>query len=193
MNLKKLQKIMILPSLIFVACFLACPPAFGQGIELGNIQTNPSQIHVGDSFQINATVVNDSPNTIYFTGGCQSPLSATFDKNVAVGQAMGCFAIFNAELKPGQNTTVVAPSQAISYTANSSGTTNANMTFSYQTGNKSESTVSKLFTFGISERTYIPEFPSVAAVVFTVATMSAIVMIFSRKNHSLFTLNKQSF
>jgi predicted secreted protein with PEFG-CTERM motif len=187
-KLKNLQKIMILPSLIFVACFLVCLPAFGQGIELENIKTNPSQIHVGDSFQINATVVNDSPSTIYFDGGCLSPLSAIFDKNVAVGQAMGCFAIFNADLKPGQNTTVVAPSQAISYTANSSGTTNANVTFSYQTENKSESTISKLFTFAISERTPIPEFPSIASVVFTVATMSAIVVIYSRKNHSLFKL-----
>ena len=89
--------------------------AFAQGIDLTNIQTSPSQVHVGDSFGINATVVNNSPNTIYFNGGCQSPLSAAFDKNVAVGQAMGCFAIFNAELKPGQNATIVGPDPITKY------------------------------------------------------------------------------
>ena len=188
MNLKNLQKIMILLSLISISYFLECLPAFGQGIELTNIQTSPSQIHVGDSFRINATVVNDSPNTIYFIGGCQSPLSVTFDKNVAVGQAMGCFAIFNADLKPGENTTVVGPSSGILYTATSAGTTNANITFSYQTGNKSENTVSKLSTFDISERTSIPEFPSIAAVIFTVAIMSTIVFMVSMKSHNLFKL-----
>jgi len=182
-----LQKIMILPSLIFIACFLAGSPVFGQGIELTDIQTSPSQIHVGDSFQINATVVNDSPGTIYFHGGCQSPLSAIFDKNVALGQAMGCFAIFNIELKPGKNTTVVGPSRDNSYTATSSGTTNANVAFSYETENKSENTISKLFTFDISERTSVPEFPSIPVVIFTLATISAIVIV-SRKNHNLFKL-----
>jgi len=179
---------MILLSLISVACFLEGLPAFGQGIELTNIQTSPSQIHVGDSFRINATVVNNSPGTIYFTGGCQSPLSATFDKNVAVGQAIGCFAIFNAELKPGQNTTVVGPGSANLYTASSSGTINANVTFSYQIENKSENSVSKLFTFDISEKTSVPEFPSIASVIFTVATMSAIAVMVSMKNRNLFKL-----
>jgi hypothetical protein len=179
---------MILMSLIFVFCFLDGLPAFGQEIELTNIQTSPSQIHVGDSFQINATLVNNSPGTIYFNGGCLSPLSATFDKNVVISQAVGCLAIYNADLKPGKNTTVIGPGSGNLYTANSSGTTNANVTFSYQTGNKSENTISKLFSFGISERTSIPEFSSITTVIFTVATMSAIVVMVSKKNHSLFKL-----
>lgn len=187
MKLKNLQKITILIPLIFFAC-LTSLPAFGQEIELTNIQTSPSQIHDGDSFQINATVVNDSPGIIYFNGGCLSPLSATFDKNVAVGQAMGCFAIFDAHLKPGQNTTVVGPGSANLYTATSSGTINTNVTFSYQTENKSENTISKLFVFDISEKTSIPEFSSITVIVFTVATMSAMVVMVSKKNHSLFKL-----
>jgi hypothetical protein len=181
-------KIIILPALIFVACFLTSSPAFGQGIELANIQTRPSQVHVGDSFQINATVVNNSPDTIYFYGGCMSPLAATFDKNVAVSQGMSCFAIFNDEVKPGQNATVVGPSSAEIYTANSSGTTNANVTFSYKTENKTENTISKLFTFEISEKTPIPEFSSISVVIFAVATMSAIVVMVSKRNHNLFKL-----
>ena len=70
---------------------------------------------------------------------------------MATGQAMECFAIFNANLKPGQNTTVVAPGSANLYTATLPGTTNANVTFSYNIGNTSQNTVSKLYTFDISE------------------------------------------
>ncbi|MGI0070362.1 MAG: hypothetical protein ACREAN_08940, partial [Nitrosopumilaceae archaeon] len=188
MLFKDLRKIISLTSLIFIACFLAGLPAFAQGVELTNIQTSPSQVHVGDSLRINATVVNNSPDTINFYGGCQSPLSANFDKNIVVGQAMGCLAIFNIDLKPGQNATVVGPGSANSYTANSSGITNANVTFSYQTGNNTENTISKLFTFDISERTAIPEFPLLPLVIFTVATMSVMVVMVSMKNHNLFKL-----
>lgn len=157
-------------------------PAFGQEIELTHIHSSPSNIHVGDSFQINATIVNNSPGMIYFNGGCMSPLSATFDKNVAIGQAMGCFAIYNANLKPGENTTVVGPSNSISYVANSTGTTNANVIFSYTVENKSQNAISKSFTFDISERASVPEFPSLSLVIFALATFASIVLV-SRKNN----------
>ena len=173
-------------SCTFVASFFTDSPAFGQGVELANIQTIPSEVHVGDSFHINATIVNSSPDTIYFNGGCLSPLAATFDKNVLINQAMGCFAIFNAQIKPGQNSTIVGPGSANLYRAASSGTTNANVAFSYQTGNKSENTISKLFTFSISEKTSIPEFSFVAGVVFTLAIMSSIIVMVSKKGHNLF-------
>jgi len=189
MKLKNLEKIIILNGSIFVVYFLfSSLPAFGQEIDLANIKTNPSQIHVGESFQINATIVNDSPVAVYYTGGCQSPLSAIFDKNVAIGQAMGCFAIYNAVLKPGENTSLVGPSSNNLYTANSSGTTNANVTFSYHTENKSENTISKFYTFDILEKASIPEFPLIPIIIFTIAIMSSIVVIVSRKNHALFKL-----
>ncbi len=185
-KLNNLQKITILSSLIFVVYHLATLPVFGQEIDLTSIQTNPLHVHVGDSFQINATIVNDSPGTIYFNGGCQSPLSTIFDKNVAIGHAMGCFAIFKTDLKPGENAMIVGPSQDNSYTANLSGITNADVIFSYQTENKSENTISKSFTFDISEGTYIPEFPSIQVLIFTIAVMSSIVVMVSRNDHNLF-------
>lgn len=184
MQIGRLQKIMLLIPLIFVACFLESMPAFGQEVELTNIQTSPSNIHVGDSIRINATIVNDSPNTIYFNGGCISPLSVTFDKNVLTSQAMGCFAIFNANLKPGENTTIVGPSQSYSYIASTPGITNANVTFSYNIGNNLQNSVSKLFTFDISESSPVPEFPSISIVIFALAIMASIALI-SRKNHNL--------
>jgi hypothetical protein len=53
---------MIFIPLIFVACFLAGLPVFGQEIK-PNIQPSPSQIPAGDPSQIDATV-NDSPGTL---------------------------------------------------------------------------------------------------------------------------------
>lgn len=178
---------MLIP-LIFVSSFVGCLPVFGQGVEITNIQTSPSSIHVGDSFHFNATIVNNSPDTISYNGGCMSPLYATFDKNVVTGQAMSCLAIFIANIKPGENATVVGPSSGSLYTANSSGTTNANVTFSYQIGNNSENTISKLFTFDISEKTSVPEFSFISVMIFTVATMSLMVIMASLKNHNLFKL-----
>ncbi len=183
------SKIFSIVSLTLLAFFTtsSAVPAFGQEIELANIHTSPSHIHVGDSFQINATIVNNSPGVIYFNGGCMSPLSATFDKNVAIGQAMGCFAIYNANLKSGENTTAVGPSNNISYIANSTGTTNANVIFSYTVENKSQNVTSKSFTFDISERASVPEFPSLALVIFALATLISVVFV-SRKNPNLFKL-----
>ena len=176
---------MFLLPLIFVVFFLQVLPVFGQEIELANIHTNPSNIHIGDSIQINATIINNSSNTISFNSGCMSPLSATFDKNVGVSQAMGCFAIYVENLKPGENTTVVGPSNSISYIANSTGATNANVTFSYTTENKSQNIVSKLFSFDISERASVPEFPYLAMMIFALATLVSVILV-SRKNLNSF-------
>ncbi len=83
------SKIFLIVFLTLLALYTTSSvPAFGQEIELTNIHSSPSNIHVGDSFQINATIVNNSPGTIYFNSGCMSPLSATFDKNIEIGQAM---------------------------------------------------------------------------------------------------------
>jgi predicted secreted protein with PEFG-CTERM motif len=157
-------------------------PAFGQEIELTNIHTSSSTIHVGDSVQFNATIINNSPNTISYNSGCMSPLSATFDNNIVLGQAMGCLAIYVQNLKPGENITVVGPSNSISYIANSAGITNANVTFSYTMENKSQNSVSKPFTFDILEKASIPEFPSIALVIFALATLMSIVFV-SQKNN----------
>lgn len=175
----------VLISSIFVAIFMIVTPAFGQGVELTNIQPSPQQIHVGNSFRINATVVNNSPNVIYFNGGCQSPISATFDKNVVIDQAMGCLAIMNVQVKPGQNITISGPSATNLYTATSSGSTKANVTFSYQTGNKSNA-ISKIYTINILNGISTPEFPSIGSLIFAIASISTIFVMALKRNHNLF-------
>ena len=184
---KKQSVLIVLTSLIFVT-FIATP-AFGQGIELTNIHTNPPQVHVGDSFRINATIVNNSPNGISFNGGCQSPISATFDKNVIIDQALGCLAIMNVQVKPGQNITISGPSATNLYKANSSGSTNANVTFSYQIGNKSN-IISKNFNMDILGEASAPEFPSLGALIFAIALILGIFVVSLKKNHNVFKFYK---
>ncbi|HYL65489.1 MAG TPA: Hint domain-containing protein, partial [Candidatus Limnocylindrales bacterium] len=125
--------------------------AFGQGVNVVNLTTTPSNVHVGDSFRINATIVNDSPNIIFFSGGCQSPLTAIFDANVEINQEIGCYAISNNALRPEQNVTVSGPSSGTIYTASSVGRTNANVTFSYESGNSTYLS-SSAFSFTTSEK-----------------------------------------
>ncbi len=132
--------------------------AFGDenrnNIELVDPQTQPSSIHVGDSFKLSVLVVNNSPDTIRFYGGCSSPLSASFDKNVVgVDNLVACLALTNITLKPGEKMTVAGPSSNISYTASATGITNATLSFSYQIGENTSKTISKTFSFTISEKT----------------------------------------
>ena len=156
-------------------------PVFAQDVQITKIHTSPTTIHVGDTFEINATIVNNSPAIIYFNGGCLSPLSATFDKNVLVNPAMGCLALFNANLKPGENTTISGPGSNKLYFANSTGTTNVNVTFSYTDENKSEKTISQLYDFDISQSAVIPEFPSLSPVILALAILMSIALISKKK------------
>ena len=175
MQIKNFKKIIILSSFVLVTC-ISCSPAFAQVI-ISNIQSSPYQVNIGESFKINATIVNNSPGTIFFNGGCMSPLSATFDKNVAISPAISCFAIFNAVLPPGQNATISGPGSANVYSATSSGVTNANVTFAYQTANKTQETISKMYTFDVSNSAIVPEFPSIVGIVFVVSIISSIVLV----------------
>lgn len=178
---QKSTKIISTLLLFSIASCLGCPQAFAQQIELTDIHTNPDQVHVGDSFQVNATIVNNSTDTILFSGGCQSPLSASFDKNVNLGQAMGCFALFNKILLPGHNATVISPSSENLYEAASSGDTNANLTFAYHFSNNTQSSISKNFTFAISAAP-VPEFPYATSYALVLAVVSAILIMNLNRN-----------
>lgn len=49
------------------------------GVKLENIITVPNEIHIGDIFEINATVVNTLPfNVTIIAGNCNSDFSPTF-------------------------------------------------------------------------------------------------------------------
>ena len=113
-----------------------------QPLQILDITTEPSIIHVGTSFLIYADVSNPNPYSIYINGACASPISATFDKNVETKHGFACLAMSNEEVKPGQQTRIHGPSIGTIYNATSIGLTNAVITFTYQAQGKTETVTS---------------------------------------------------
>ena len=115
-------------------------PTFpNDGVRLLGTHTQPIVLHVGNLFH--AVVSNNSPGTISFrAGSCDSPLAATFDKNVLITHGVGCFAgaastsvaVHFVKLRPGGTARVIGPRVGTTHQAISSGLTIATVTFHYQ-------------------------------------------------------------
>ena len=59
----------------------------GTGVNLIDIHPTPLNVKAGNTFELLATVVNNSPDTIVLPAGrCDSPLTAFFMANVAIRQ-----------------------------------------------------------------------------------------------------------
>jgi hypothetical protein len=114
---------------------------------LANIVTEPEMVTIGNSFQIYVTVNNTNPWPITFYDGCTSPLTVSFDKNVQIQNEVGCNAISNEVINPGQAVRVHGPSPGVVWNATTVGITNATITFSYQNrGNNMNITTYKQIT-----------------------------------------------
>src|SRR5579863_1455243 len=75
-------------------------------VEIQNIQTQPSTIKVGDTFAINATLVNNLPNAITVKNGCGGPFSIVFDSHAMVEVKKVCnWMAPQIILNPGENIT----------------------------------------------------------------------------------------
>ena len=133
-------------------------------VEVQNIQVQPPTIKVGNTFTINATLVNNSPNPIFLQHGvCGGLFSVIFDDHVTVDvKNIPCpLMLIVQELDTGQKTTGTSPSSSYStYKATASGTANATVTFPYFVRNQTdpnssniEKTISKSFLFTITNPT----------------------------------------
>src|SRR4030095_3599491 len=59
----------------------------GSGVDLIDIHPSPSNVKAGSNFELLATVVNNSTDTIVLPAGrCDSPLTAFFMRNVVIRQ-----------------------------------------------------------------------------------------------------------
>jgi hypothetical protein len=130
------------------------PTFLNDVVRLLNPHTQPSILHVGNLFHIRAIVFNNSPGTISFIAGpCDSPLAATFDKNVLVKHGVGCLAGSAAahlvKLRPGGTAQVTGPTVGTTYQTIASGSTIATVTFHYQTVNGASASITKSFEFNI--------------------------------------------
>src|SRR5437660_10278330 len=102
-------------------------------VEITNLQVTPSTIKVGDNFTINATLVNNSPNTIYVeTNDCTGPFSVAFNDHVIINHAYeGCTLTETIhEVFPGETMTASSSRSNDVYMATSAGTANATVAFS---------------------------------------------------------------
>jgi hypothetical protein len=124
------------------------------GVDLIDIHPSPLNVKTGNSFELIATVVNNSPDTITLPAGrCDSPLTAFFKANVVIRQDkfQGCTAASTPfELKQGEEVTVAGPVPGTLYQAINTGKTPATTTVYYLTENMQPGNVTKPFVFTIS-------------------------------------------
>ena len=133
-----------------------------EGVKILRVHTKPSTVHVGDTFNIEGVVINNSTDIITFPNGtCNSPISLDFDKNVLTenqGIALCTTPIKEVVLKPHQQSEILATNNSgIVYKAITPGMTNATISFNFgveMASGKSpvSENISRVHTFNISSK-----------------------------------------
>jgi hypothetical protein len=174
MHFSKLKQVIILPlvALLITTTIIGVPLdqdryAYSQspktnttanvadsGVDLIDIHPSPSNVKTGSNFELLATVVNNSTDTIMLPAGrCDSPLTAFFMKNVVIrqDQFQSCTATSSPfELNQGEEVTVAGPVPGTIYQAIKAGETPATATVYYLIENGQPGNVTKPFVFTIS-------------------------------------------
>ena len=78
------------------------------GVKLENIITVPNEVHVGDTFEVNATVINTLPlNITFIAGNCNSDFSTNLNNIVEEIMTPKCMnRVLPTVLEPGDKTTL---------------------------------------------------------------------------------------
>jgi hypothetical protein len=111
------------------------------GVKLENIITVPDEVHVGDTFEVNATVINTLPlNITFIAGNCNSDFSTNLNTIVEEIMTPQCMnRVLPTVLEPGDKTTVQERSgTGKQYKAIAEGEANGNAILSYSIEVKSE-------------------------------------------------------
>ena len=147
---------------LLVSPYLKPIQADDSEVSIINPVVHQSTIMVGDEFSINATIVNNSNQTISVHNDCNGAFSVLFDNHVTSGPTKVCnFMAIQIILKPGENITRSSLFSVTGYKAESSGTVNATITASYVPVNQTNSSsyaenpinVTKSFQFDILNQT----------------------------------------
>jgi len=104
------------------------------GVKLENIITVPNEVHVGETFEVNATVINTLPlNITFIAGNCNSGFSTNLNNIVEEIMTPQCMnRILPTVLEPGDKTTVQTSSgTGTQYKAVTEGEANGNAVLSY--------------------------------------------------------------
>ncbi len=104
------------------------------GVKLENIITVPNEVHVGDTFEVNATVINTLPlNITFIAGNCNSDFSTNLNnivEEIIVPQCMN--KVLPIVLESGDKTTVQEPTgTGKQYEAVAEGEANGNAVLLY--------------------------------------------------------------
>ena len=111
------------------------------GVKLENIIMVPNEVHVGDTFEVNATVINTLPlNITFIAGNCNSDFSTNLNNIVEEIKTPQCVnRVLPTVLEPGETTTVQERSgTGKQYKAVAEGEANGNAVLSYSIEVKSE-------------------------------------------------------
>ena len=114
------------------------------GVKLENITTIPNEVHVGDIFEVSATVVNTLPlNITFIAGNCNSDFSTNINDIVEEIPTPQCMnRVLPTILEPGGKTTVQEPMGAgKQYKAIEIGEANGNAILSYTIEVKQENSM----------------------------------------------------
>ncbi len=78
------------------------------GVKLENIIMIPNEVHIGDTFEVNATVINTLPlNITFIAGNCNSDFSTNLNNIVEEIKTPQCMnRVLPTVLEPGDKTTV---------------------------------------------------------------------------------------
>ncbi len=133
-----------------------------EGVKILRVHTKPPTVHVGDKFNIEGIVINNSNDTITFPNGtCNSPISLDFDKNVLTenqGIALCTTPTKEVILKPHQQSAILTTNNSgIVYKAITPGMTNATILLNFgveTTSGKSpvSDNISRVYTFNITNK-----------------------------------------
>jgi uncharacterized membrane-anchored protein len=131
-----------------------------ESIEILNLNVDPATVMVGDTFSINASILNNSTNTISVHNSCGGSFSILFDNHATVNMEKVCnWMPIQIILNPGENATLTSFASNLTYNASSSGTVNANVTLSYDIINQinpdlsnTDNIISKLLVFTIYDK-----------------------------------------
>jgi len=111
------------------------------GVKLENIITVPNEVRVGDTFEVNATVINTLPlNVTFIAGNCNSDFSTNLNNVVEEIMTPQCMnKVLPTVLEPGDKTTVQERSgTGKQYKAVAEGEANGNAVLSYSIEVKAE-------------------------------------------------------
>jgi peptidoglycan/xylan/chitin deacetylase (PgdA/CDA1 family) len=131
-----------------------------KGVKVLHFHNIPSKVAVGDAFNLQGVVFNNSTATISFDNGTctPSPLSITFNGNVVTEPKAVAAAPCKPQqitLKPGEQSGIQSPNlSGMAYRATAPGMTNATMTFKYGVETATSKlpigdSISRVYTFNI--------------------------------------------